>query len=143
MGSRLRVAGQQLIVAPGEGLFNPPQLGASNALPRRRPVASFRSHVLPDPLPLRLGSSLCCDPRHVGQGRLPGIPLWQRLPGVSAGGGVLCVQVVRLAAMYLNSTLRGQGPFSVYCGAITVVLMRLNTGRKGGCYGGGVAPIEG
>ena len=76
MGSRLRMAGQQLVVSSGEGLLDPPQLGASDALPRRRPIASLGSHVLPDPLLLRLGSNLRCDPRHMGQGHLPSIPLW-------------------------------------------------------------------
>ena len=66
VGSRLRTPGQHLVVAPGESLFHSPQLGASNALPRRRSVASPRSHVLRDPICRCLGSGLRGDPRHMG-----------------------------------------------------------------------------
>ena len=50
VGFRLRMARQQLVVASGEGLSHSHQLGASDALHRRRSVASSWSHVGRDPL---------------------------------------------------------------------------------------------
>ena len=73
--------------------FRSPQLGAPHALPRWGPVAPSWPYVRRDPICRCLGSGLRSDPRHVSQGRLLRIPLWQPLSRGPAGDGVLCVSI--------------------------------------------------
>ena len=85
MGPCRRMPRWELVVASGEGLPHPAELGAAEASSRRGPMPSLGSHVLRDPLRRLAGPGLSSDSCHAGEGRLIAVPFWDLHRGIAGG----------------------------------------------------------